>query len=64
MLPTTMQLHPSLQSVSCFARLPARFLSPGSEFVALPRDKQIAILKESRGCVFSRAEPKHKQVRT
>eukprot|EP00983_Pelagomonas_calceolata_P057551 1145112-Pelagomonas_calceolata.AAC.21 len=34
-----------------------------SEFVSLPRSKQISILKESRGCVFSRAEPRHKQVR-
>ncbi|KAF5839051.1 Ca2+-ATPase [Dunaliella salina] len=33
----------------------------GSEFVSLPRSKQISILKESRGCVFSRAEPRHKQ---
>lgn len=35
----------------------------GREFVEKPKSEQIQILQTVRGCVFSRAEPKHKQVR-
>jgi len=33
----------------------------GREFVELPREEQMRILRTVRGCVFSRAEPRHKQ---
>eukprot|EP00955_Chlamydomonas_euryale_P062460 358382-Chlamydomonas_euryale.AAC.1 len=33
----------------------------GREFVMLPRAEQISVLQGSGGCVFSRAEPRHKQ---
>jgi len=47
---------------STLQRLTTHQFYAGSEFVALPRKQQIEILKTSRGCVFSRAEPRHKQV--
>lgn len=33
----------------------------GSEFMNLPREQQLDIIKTGKGMVFSRAEPKHKQ---
>ncbi|MEW5317507.1 MAG: hypothetical protein WDW38_008796 [Sanguina aurantia] len=33
----------------------------GRDFVGLPRERQLAILRDSYACVFSRAEPKTKQ---
>lgn len=33
----------------------------GRDFMSLERERQLQILKKSKGVVFSRAEPKHKQ---
>ncbi len=35
----------------------------GRDFASLPMEQQLRILRDNRALVFSRAEPKHKQVR-
>jgi hypothetical protein len=36
--------------------------SAGREFVELSHEEQVRTLRAAKACVFSRAEPKHKQV--